>query len=232
MPFSWLRQALRRHGTGKVLVAALLVQLVPIAAPAVLVWLGILGGFTTSDKITAEGDIFVIGALVYAVVGTAIAILAWLNATEKPVLRWESWGAFTKQPDSLLADWSWNPELRNDGHVAARFVALRVTFEGCVFRALGPLPSWRLSPPGSDVLNRADWSGGADVVVHAGFDFPVPPLWGQVQMTPGVEPNMLVELVADNFTKTTARMPLALIEDLVEGERAPGRGGDPAPVSS
>jgi hypothetical protein len=208
MPLSWLRNALRRHGTGKVLAAALMMQLVPIAGAALAVW---LSKFTVSDKITAEGDVFVIGALVYAVLGTAIAVLAWLNATEKPALRLVGWRTSDAR-DSVLANWKWDPVIQNEGHVAARFVAVRVTFEGCVFNPPSPPFGWRLSPPGADAVYQADWSGGADVVVHAGFDFPLPRLWGQVHLTPGAEPKMVVELVADNFTKTTDPMPLVLVD--------------------
>jgi hypothetical protein len=202
MAFSWLRDALRRYGTGKVLVVALLVQLVPIAVAVLLVW---LSSFTVSDKIAASGDVFVIAALVYAVLGTAIAVLAWLTATEKPVLRLEGWRA-SETRGLVLANWKWDPVIQNEGHVAARFVAVRVTFEGCVFKRPAPPSAWRLNPPGSDDVYQAEWSGGADIVVHAGFDFPVPALWGQIQMSEGTQPKtMVIEVVADNFTKTTHR---------------------------
>jgi hypothetical protein len=140
---------------------------------------------TVPDTLAAEGALFGAGAFIQAVIATVIAIGAYINSTEKPMLsiaglyypgRGEDLPMRKgSEPDwGLCQAWSLNIKLRNVGAVAARAVAVRVTFERASLRTpAGLLAPWKAMSPGIGNPHRVWWEGGADAFVHPDWDYDI-----------------------------------------------------------
>ncbi len=178
-----------------------------VAAIALVVWLMIVALPATfpatveADRWAAEATVIGAGALFFAVVATLLAVVAYVNSTEKPELQFEA--AYDGRKDPLDIAWNERPpdksgqvisvgehpawsltlQLHNAGPVAARFVAIRVRCgPGMQLKnQRGPwsagwptLEPWRpaLAERTQEWLSQAWWEGGADAVVHPSWPYP------------------------------------------------------------
>lgn len=133
---------------------------------------------TDADRLAAEAALFGGGAFTLAAVATVIAIIAFVNSTEKPSLSLTDGVLLAAARDEWERMWTHGILLENHGRVAARFVAVRVTIEGAVMNvAAGGVVAWRTQTITSvGITVQAIWEGGADAVVHPGWTYEVPPL--------------------------------------------------------
>ena len=191
----------------------------------------------SADRWAAEGAAFGGGAFLLAVLATAIAVIAYVNSTERPALRLEAeypgrdeplainWNNSAPDESGQITSsgermgWSLNLRIHNDGPVAARFVAIQVTFgQGAHLELKGRRPDLRPWLARSDRLEATDyvrWEGGADAVVHPSWTYPVPQLGDTYLIMSGPQPQTAftfdVEVVADDvaaFTTTyTIKVP-------------------------
>ncbi len=190
-----------------------------------------------ADPWAAEGAIFGIGAFVLAVLATIIATIAFVNSSEKPSLQLEaycpgrdeplamSWNS--GQPDESCRvtsageypNWLLSLYLHNDGPVAARFIAINVTFgAGAKLETKGQtiLKHWQTLMERWTASSEFRWEGGADAVVHPSWPYGVQLLGPIYLFLEGPQSQTSfefdVEVVADDvpaFTKScTIRVPL------------------------
>ena len=140
---------------------------------------------STPDRLAALGVLFAGGAFFLAVVGTIIAIVAYVNSTEKPILVLAE-VSFPGRDEPLLLErgnepfwgvasgWSVSIRLRNDGPVAARAVSVRIRMDGAAFvRPAIELEPWQARM--RNMINSSElwWEGGADAVIHPGWTYDV-----------------------------------------------------------
>jgi hypothetical protein len=192
---------------------AVLVAIVIIAAVGCVVFLPkeLPPSSTASgDRWVAEGAIVGAGAFLLAVLATAIATVAYINSTEKPSLRLEAHYPGHDQAAELareglsIPDWSLQLRLYNDGPVAARQVAVRVTFSKGVSLSTPAnaitLAPWYTASPEDKNPSQLWWEGGADAVVHPSPTWPYQlPQLGRAPL--GLTPSpasFTVEVVADD----------------------------------
>jgi hypothetical protein len=172
------------------------------------------------DEWAAEGAVFAAGAFLLAVLATAIATVAYINSTEKPALRIilldypgvhepvsEMWEATPPGPSgqtSEIAFWLalW---LRNDGQVAARFVAIRLTVGPDAWlhaaSSMASLEPWQAPSPRQVYAQNLRWEGGADAVIHPSWEYEVPQVGPTyLMLNPQLQTNLRfeVEVVADD----------------------------------
>jgi len=195
-----------------------------------------------TNQWAAEAAVIGGGALFLAIVATAIAVVAYINSTEKPSLELRAAYSGSNQP--LLIHWNNSPPgatgmvtssgeqpewslhlwLDNVGPIAARFVAIEVTFAPEVHletkdRQPGYLRPWVAPIEPFTMTSQIRWEGGADAVVHPGpgWLYPVPPLGPAYLILIGpqsqTEFRFTVNVVADDvdaFQQSyTIKVPLA-----------------------
>jgi hypothetical protein len=220
----------------RVLVGTLIVVIVVPVAWAVSIALHKAPNGPPADPWSATGTVFGGGAFVLAVLATIIATAAFVNSTERPELHLIAMypggtliGPLTPawtngQPDESgqitsvaeSSDWGLDLILYNAGPVAARFVALQVTFgDGARLDtkgSAGALAPWHRPTTVTDELR---WEGGADAVVHPSWYYTVPQLGPTYLILEGPQSEASfqfeVEVVADDvagFRKTyTIKVP-------------------------
>ncbi len=153
-----------------------------------LAWLLRPATWTTnaSDRIATEGAIFAAGTFVLAVLGSSLALVAYVNSSLRPQLSVAQFIAHVA-PDSV-ADYI-RPDfyrycslwltLENNGTAAARHVSIRVTFKGAGFEMGDESPTqvgqWhRVLLP--DMTNTYVWEGGAATLIHPDWPYMAPEL--------------------------------------------------------
>lgn len=168
-----------------VVVVIVVLAITDVVVTLAVVWWPKSGPTSEGDRLAAEGVLFAAGAFLSAVIGTLVAGVAYVNSTEKPELglRVVEWQVY---PDaSGCSVLRLRLILGNHGVVAARFVSIRVTIRGALMfgAPLIDLGPWR--PPAGEVngIAAATWEGGADAVVHPGWDYEAP-LLGPVAIGP------------------------------------------------
>ena len=151
--------------------------------------------FSLSAKASAQaglGDWFGAGALLLAVLGTSVAWWAYLEARKRPRLKASlarpltpKWGEIHGEASS--PEFEINIQVRNEGNVAARYVALRVSLPGANLNRSGYVSEesckasgWHPDPRGDLDPKRQGWSifewEGGDRMVHPEWDLLVPSL--------------------------------------------------------
>jgi hypothetical protein len=167
---------------------------------------------TEADRLAAIGAVFAGGGFSLAVVATIVAVFAYINATEKPWLRIAEpdvlWVGDPVQSMPATRTLVYSVRLANDGLVAARFVAIRITFVGAVAEVpAGRLHPWHAASDQAPASGRLWWEGGADAVVHPGWEYEVPTLGPLVvRLDPSTGNNSFivrVEIVADDVPAFT-----------------------------
>lgn len=174
----------------------------------------------------AEAAIISGGALFFAVVATAIAVVAYVNSTEKPALELfdvlypGSSPSVPLHADSSVieaaepVDWWLTITLRNNGPIAARFAAIHLTAGARVHFVVKPSPhAWRpLSQSQSEVWELW-WEGGADTVLHPGWLYRVPDLApvGLVLSPVGLDASKIGEPMGYDFTITVVADDVAAL---------------------
>lgn len=120
----------------------------------------------------AIGAVAGLGALAFVLIATVVAVLAYAGSTLKPALTFKVLSCEQAHPTIGGNAFSWPVEitLANDGLVAARFIAARVTLDGAIFHQTNP--EW----PRSDDLRTAQWDGGVDTIIHPHWDGSLPRL--------------------------------------------------------
>jgi hypothetical protein len=120
----------------------------------------------------AIGAVAGLGALVFAVIATIVAVVAYTGSTLKPVLTFEKLTCEETFPTLGGGAFAWPVDmiLKNNGYIAARFIAVRVTLDGADFYQSNP--EW----PMSDDLHTAQWDGGVNTIIHRHWDDSPPPL--------------------------------------------------------
>lgn len=181
-----------------------------------------------ANQWAAEAAIIGGGALFFAIVATAFAVLAYINSTERPKLRLEpsfSWKPTPQPPapDSIpgrFPDWALRLRIYNDGPIAARNLAVRVTFSGAVSLVTQPhaglLAPWQALSPDDPWPTQLWWEGGADAVVHPSpaWPFEIPQLGRAPLQVFDLESDQpvtfTVEVVADDVrpVKKTLTIPV------------------------
>jgi len=189
----------------------------------------------SADRWAAEGALFGAGAFVLAVLATAIATIAFVNSTDRPKLRIEPSYTWRPTPDppspdaipGRFPDWSLQLSIYNDGPVAARNLAVRVTFTDPGLFApdwitletrdgASSLSPWRAANPNDLSPAQVWWEGGADAVVHPSPRWPyqVPQLGPAALHIYKPESDeqfeFTVELVADDVPPMTERYPISM----------------------
>jgi hypothetical protein len=133
----------------------------------------------TANQFAAIGTILGGGGFLFAIVATVVAVVAYANSLPRPDLYVQTLEQVAQAfPPS--GTWGLKITLGNGGQVAARFVAVRVTFSnwGWQFadaptRARTP---WRVDYSTNPFFSRATWEGGADAVLHPTWPYIIPEL--------------------------------------------------------
>ena len=133
----------------------------------------------TANQLAAIGTILGGGGFLFAIVATVVAVVAYANSLPKPDLYVETVEQVA-QASPPAGTWGLRITLGNRGTVAARFVAVRVTFSNwrwqftdAATRARTP---WRVDYSTNPFFDRATWEGGADAVLHPTWVYLVPEL--------------------------------------------------------
>jgi hypothetical protein len=164
-----------------------------------------------TDQWAALGTLYGAGAFVLALIATALAAIAYINSTEKPLLVL----AQTSMPVGYQG-WFFSLRLENRGPVAARFVAVKLKFNGTRIRlpygGYPMEPKWTSGRPGGwDLATEAFWEGGADAVLHPRWPYQLPSF--QCNLDPWskhAEATLSVEVVADDVPSFVTRFRLAI----------------------
>ena len=187
------------------------------------------------DQWAAEAAVVGGGALFFAVVATVIATFAYINSAEKPSLRVEA--SYDGRDEPLAVAWnnsqpdesgqitsvgerpSWWLTLRlyNDGPVAARFIAINVTFgAGAKLDTKGQtlLRQWQQPTERWLASSEFRWEGGADAVVHPSWPYRVPQLGPTYLILEGPQSQTSfefnVEVVADDVPPFNKRCTICV----------------------
>ncbi len=160
-------------------IAALIAIAVAVSAASALVLArGVPSGVST-NQLAAIGTILGGGGFLFAIVATVVAVVAYANSLPKPDLYVETVEQVA-QASPPAGTWGLKVTLSNRGTVAARFVAVRVTFSDwrwqftdAATRARTP---WRVDYSTNPFFDRATWEGGADAVLHPTWAYLVPEL--------------------------------------------------------
>jgi hypothetical protein len=163
-------------------VVAIVWPLVGIAALVILVSGAVLVGGVpkgvTTDRVTAVGTILGAGGFLLAIVATIIAVIAYVNSLPRPDLFVDNVEQVAQAfPPS--GTWGLKITLGNRGQVAARFVAVRVTFSNWRWQFTDrTAPSaWTIEDYSTNPsFERASWEGGADAVIHPTWPYTLPEL--------------------------------------------------------
>ena len=156
------------------------------------------------DQWTALGTVYGGGAFLLAAFAAVLATIAYVNSTEKPRLVLTQ----TDYPVDQLRDWRLSLRLENQGLVAARFVAIRLKFNGARVAAPYanfPMGTWMTVLEWREETTETQWEGGADVVIHANWPYQVPLFKCEVRPSGG-DWSVDVEVVADEVPSFTTRI--------------------------
>jgi hypothetical protein len=198
---------------GQILFAAILTVGFGVFVVAFLLRPSHLVPQSDSDRWAAEAATVGLGALVFAVIGTLVAVVAYVNSTQRPALDLKLLPAggdedrITFGPDTAgreaVGVVSLRFQLQNRGPVAARFVAVRVRVADGPWLSR-PASGWLLVAERSSPLMYL-WEGGADVVVHPGWTYDIPELKATFEVQQTTRSFIIVaEVVADEMaTRTT-----------------------------
>jgi hypothetical protein len=146
-------------------------------------------------------------ALLYAFLATWVAFMAYMRSRLKPELRFEvlNWGEAHGDGDTL--SWRFEMTVINDGPVAARFIAVRITIDGARFS--DDNRAWSLSAD----KRMMQYDGGADDIVHPHWREPMSPIYWQVlPVSPDADTfTAKIELVADRTGTVTEKQTVTII---------------------
>jgi hypothetical protein len=156
--------------------------LVLIAAAVIRASIAVLAGGVpkgiTTDQLAAIGTILGGGGFLFAIVATVVAVIAYANSLPRPDLIVHNVEQIAQAfPPS--GTWGLKITLSNRGKVAARFVAVRVTFSNWRWQfADRTVPSaWTIEDYSTNpFFERATWEGGADTVIHPTWQYTLPEL--------------------------------------------------------
>ncbi len=175
----------RRGGVRLLAIALIIGAVITVAALPVAVHYG-----AQHNHWTAIAAVSGVGALAFAFTATFVAVIAYDGSTQRPVL------GIGVEPSSARYQGGYyrfqlSVVLSNRGTVAARFIAVRVTIDGAVFEQASV--EWRI------LADRvAQWDGGADAIIHPGWNATIKPLFAAINPPLKAEHfTVRVEVVAD-----------------------------------
>jgi hypothetical protein len=150
---------------------------VVVTGGAIAVLLVGFPGVAQADRVVAIGTIFGAGTFVFAIIGTLVAAQAYANSVQRPDLYVVDVIPLG-QAAPWMGDWTLKITLGNRGSVAARFIAVRVTFTNdWRWQLVGSFTSeWITDQSTNPFFERIAWAGGADAVVHPGWEYLLPAL--------------------------------------------------------
>jgi hypothetical protein len=189
---------------------------------ALIVW---TSSMTLDQRIAGIAATFTVGAFTLAVVGAAVALLAYRLSLQRPKLQVHITTADLDagtirigmlRPDEsgerrvvLLPGYRRHGEtlalrisLENTSDWSARNVAVRVDVRG--LRRLAHVPSWTIAAYHPYVTNEVvalQWEGGADYAVHGNWTRELPELHlnNAIVEAPGAECSMIIDVAAEGF---------------------------------
>jgi hypothetical protein len=122
---------------------------------------------------TALSAVAGFGALLFAVIATFVAVIAYIGSTQRPVLRFEML-VFSEAAPTVggnTVSWRAGITLANDGAVSARFIAVRITLSRAKFyRTSSNAAEWPIALDEHIV----QWDGGVDTIIHPRWNGQVP----------------------------------------------------------
>ena len=161
----------------------------------------------SADRWTDVGAVFTGGAFVFACIATVVALVAYQQSLRRPRLVLEAKDGIV--PRDAEKPWRLGLTLRNNGEVAARFVAVRVTLENAEFKRVLEGEAWHL---GSD-SHVLQWEGGGDTIIHPQWEHKVPTIYARVTLSDqATKVPATVEVVADGIRTVTDRF-VAYVEE-------------------
>ena len=147
------------------------------------------------------------GALLFAFLATWVAVMAYRRSTQTPELRIlpPIYPPKVTSRDGKAA-WRIDLTLVNNGLVAARFVAVRITISGAFFE-ISNRP-WQ----GGKNLSIVQWDGGVDTIIHPGWDAHVPSLDAWLILDETADRlTATVEVVADRVRTITQTLTVPIM---------------------
>jgi hypothetical protein len=173
----------------------------------------------TDTQFTAVGTILGAGGFLLAITATVIAFAAYFNSLPRPDVQLVSADPVA-QSFPPVGTLGLKVTIENKGVVAARFVAVRVTFSNWrwQFEDRNAPTAWVADYSTNPFFEQVTWEGGADAVIHPTWPYHLP-LLGPLKshrsfgafsvpneagvMVPDVTPKSIdftVEIVADRMT--------------------------------
>jgi hypothetical protein len=211
-----------RKAIGWILGLLLVACALATVGAAILVW---TSSMTLDQRIAGLGATFTVGAFTLAVLGAAVALLAYRLAIQRPNLvvhittpdlegqtirvglgRPDGAGerhifllpGYRRHGDSLPVHIS----VENTSDWSARNVAVRVDFQG--IRGVTQSQDWRIAAYHPHVTNEVialQWEGGADYAIHGHWSRELPDLYlnNALVEAPGENCALVVDVVAEGF---------------------------------
>jgi len=201
---------------------AFVIMLVLVAGAAVTAALVVLHsgvpGDITDHELTAIGAVLGAGGFLLAATATVVAVVAYFSALPRPDIRLVS-AEMVAQASPPSGTFGLKITVANRGPIAARFVAVRVTFSNWRWQFQSPnVPrAWQADYSTNPFFEQVTWEGGVDAVVHPTWTYLLPLLGNLVsnrsfgefkvqneagEMVPDVIPKTIdfaVEIVADRM---------------------------------
>ena len=193
----------KRLGIAFVIVL-ILVAGAAVTASVVVLRSGVPSGIT-DHQLTAIGAILGAGGFLLAAAATVIAVVAYFNSLPRPDLRLVS-AEMVAQAYPPSGTFGLKVTIENKSAVAARFVAVRVTFSNWrwQFQDRNEPTAWVADYSTNPFFEQVTWEGGADAVVHPTWPYVLPllgHLWSD-RSTPISVPNEAGEMVPDVVPKS------------------------------
>jgi hypothetical protein len=171
---SWVGGSFLIRQTSSSIIASIAVLAALVVGASLAVWF--FGTpHATTDQWAAITVILGVGGFVFAIIATIVAVVAFERTIQRPALG----VARIDYPMQALppeGSFSIDLKLENNGQVAARFVAVRITFTNTWWRFAMLGSKWEGNFGTSPHFAQATWEGGADAVVHPHWQYDVPEL--------------------------------------------------------
>ena len=173
----------------RVRLVAWLVAFLGLAVAGILVFE--IANTAPTDRWSVAGGVAGIGALVFAFIATVVAVVAYSDSTQRPALSLTSVQPPRVNNRAERAAWRIDITLANGGPVAARFVAVRITFAGAL--------AWKHNPEWSQgsSMRIMQWDGGVDTIIHPDWNARIPSLVVELGLERTADFTATVEVVAD-----------------------------------
>lgn len=210
-------RAARVATIGVVLATAVLTMAAVVGAG----WLGWSFGLPVKDRGVVLGVIAALAACILTLLGTGVALMAFLAATGEPDLDVSVYFPFSfpNRPAFLVEGRHLVPFKQLSGEVrvtnrskhGARNPGVRIEFDGVL--GLSEQPGWTLV----EWINTVgpvsfQWDGGVNGIVHGKWSRKLPPLNLDGAHTLPSDVALIVTVVADGVEPRTRRMPILVLK--------------------